>query len=139
MNETKPKEDAFGPSEFTIRIPQEVPDSEKTESTTRNRPSLVVPSEAAFPEGGVRAWTVVLGAYVNSCPLTGVIFLLGGQLAASVHCLWVREMTEVHYYDPSNSMIVTRYVSTRLVNAYGVFNDFYVRNYLNNKTSSEIG
>ncbi|KAJ3572830.1 hypothetical protein NP233_g2822 [Leucocoprinus birnbaumii] len=83
-------------SQLEGALTQDDPDlasSAKTEGQATGPP----PTSATFPEGGMRAWIVVIGA-------------------------WLLQFT-----------------TFGLVNAYGAFNDFYVREYLSDKSSSDIG
>ncbi|KAF5373219.1 hypothetical protein D9757_010565 [Collybiopsis confluens] len=69
--------------------------STPTESQVAEKPQA--PQPPSFPEGGLQAWSTVLGAFLFQFSTFGS------------------------------------------VNAFGVFNDFYVREYLNEQTSSDIG
>lgn len=98
----KPTTRILDGSDSTIDIPQlegAVAQSDiELGSSAKKEVQVPVPAAAVtFPEGGMRAWIVVMGA-------------------------WLLQFT-----------------TFGLINAYGAFNDFYVRDYLDNKTSSEIG
>lgn len=65
MSEIKPESNPLVPSELTIQD-QEASGSKETESAIKDASPPTAPSAVAFPEGGMRAWTVVFGSYVCS-------------------------------------------------------------------------
>ncbi|KAJ7626803.1 major facilitator superfamily domain-containing protein, partial [Roridomyces roridus] len=69
--------------------------------------------ETSFPEGGLRAWAAVAGSFLV-------------QFCGFGRAFWVRAI----------QTFLTLY--SRYTNAFGVYQDFYVRHYLTTSTSSAI-
>lgn len=87
------------------------------------------PHEIVYPEGGTRAWLTVLGAYDTP------FFVDAAHSSYSPDFSY----SSPHLGRPLRMPSSRTDDSISFVNAYGVFNDFYVRIYLSKSSSSQIG